>query len=221
MAGRQQVQARAEGEPLSASRPAARSVRSFARFCLPAFLPFCLAAVLFSSCTRTQAKVTPDGPLEVPAPPPREVDTTEAEPPAPIPLVEEPARNTPQRLRPTPPPQQPRVESPKPEPPAPPTPPAEAPKPAEEPKPPATTLQTTPSTGEVDLERGIRATITKATADLNRIDYRVLNNDARTQYDTAKRFIRQAEENIRSKNLVFAKSLADKAVVIAAQLSGR
>ena len=60
-----------------------------------------------------------------------------------------------------------------------------------------------------------------ATAELSRIDYRALNPDARTQYDTAKRFIRQADDAIRSKNLVFAKSFADKAATIAAQLGGR
>jgi hypothetical protein len=41
------------------------------------------------------------------------------------------------------------------------------------------------------------------------------------QYDTAKRFIRQADDAVKSKNLVFAKNLADKAAVIAAQLAGR
>ena len=61
--------------------------------------------------------------------------------------------------------------------------------------------------------------MTRASADLNRIDYRALNNDARTQYDTAKRFIQQAEDAIRMKNLPFAKNLADKAAVLATQLS--
>ena len=59
----------------------------------------------------------------------------------------------------------------------------------------------------------------RAGGDLNRIDYRALNADARTQYDTAKRFIQQAEEAIRAKNLPFAKNLADKAAVLATQLS--
>ena len=58
----------------------------------------------------------------------------------------------------------------------------------------------------------------RADGDLNRIDYRALNTDARTQYDTAKRFIEQAEEAIRMKNLLFAKNLADKAAVLATQL---
>jgi uncharacterized protein (DUF885 family) len=91
----------------------------------------------------------------------------------------------------------------------------------DEPPKPANTLQTTPPTAEGELERGVRAAILKATADLNRVDYRALNNDARNQYDTAKRFIRQADDAIKSKNLVFAKTVADKAIVIAAQLAGR
>lgn len=190
-----------------------------------ALLTFCLAGLLLSGCTRAQAKITPDAPLDVPAPPPRDVEPIESEPPPVVPLAQEPARNTPARPRPSPPREQPRqeparVEPPKPE--APTTPPAEPPKPPEEPpKTPATTLQTTPPTAEGEMERGVRAAIIKASADLNRVDYRALNSDARTQYDTAKRFIRQAEEAIRAKNLVFAKSVADKAVVLAAQLSGR
>jgi hypothetical protein len=60
----------------------------------------------------------------------------------------------------------------------------------------------------------------RAAADLNKIDYRALNTDARTQYDTAKRFIEQAEDAIRMKNLPFAKSLAEKAATLAVQLGG-
>ena len=71
------------------------------------------------------------------------------------------------------------------------------------------------------MERGIRSALQRATADLNRIDYRTLNADARTQYDTAKRFVRQAGDAMRTKNLVFAKNLADKAATLAAQLAGR
>jgi len=53
------------------------------------------------------------------------------------------------------------------------------------------------------------------------VDYRALNADARTQYDTAKRFVTQADDAIRTKNLVYAKSIAEKAATIAAQLAGR
>ena len=182
-----------------------------------------LVALLASpACTRTQAKVTPDAPLEVPAPPPRDVEVSDSEPPPPATLVQEPARNAPARLRPTT--REPRAETARPaEPPTAEPPPSEPPKPIEEPKPPTppSTLQTTPPSAEGEVERAIRASLAHANTDLNRVDYRALNNDARTQYDTAKRFVQQADRALREKNLVFAKSVADKAAALAAQLAGR
>lgn len=174
----------------------------------------CVAAVLASGCMRARASTVPSlPPLDMPAPPPRvlmpiEVAVEVEEPePEPVP-PEEPRR--------APPPPRPRAAAP--------SPPVEPPKAAEEPKPPppppATTLQTTPAAEQGEVERAIRATMTKAGADLNRIDYRALNANARTQYDTAKRFIQQAEDAIRLKNLPFAKTVADKAAVLAAQLLG-
>jgi outer membrane biosynthesis protein TonB len=176
--------------------------------------------ILPSACAKAHAKTAPDAPLDMPAPPPRDVEPAEPEasPPG-VPLIAEPARNLPPRpARPAPPPprEAPKPETAKPEPPKPET--APEPRPADEPAHPPTTLQTTPTTAEGDLERGVRATLTRATNELNRIDYRGLNTDARTQYDTAKRFIRQADDAMKSKNLVFAKNLADKAAAIAAQL---
>lgn len=186
------------------------------RFFLPIlpFLPL-LPVLLFTACTHAQAKTVPDGPpLAMPAPPPREVVAMEVEAPPPAAPAEEPAKPTAPRPRPA----VPRVEAAKPE--------APAPEPARRPedvaKPPApTNLQTTPSTAEGELERSIRESLTRATADLARIDYRALNADARSQYDTAKRFIEQAEDAVRAKNLVFARNLADKAAGLAAQLAGR
>ena len=194
-------------------------------FCLPAFLLFCLATAL-PGCVRAQAKVTPDQPLDMPAPPPREVDVADTEPPAPLPLVSEPARNAPARSRPTREPQRTEPQRPdatKPDQPLP----VEAAKPPDEisppapPAPPPTVLQTTPATAEGEVERAIRGTMARANADLNRIDYRALNKEARTQYDMAKRFVQQADAALREKNHQFARTLADKAAVIAAQLAGR
>jgi hypothetical protein len=185
----------------------------------PAVLLFGLTALSLAGCTHAQAKATPDmPPLTMPAPPPRDVEPSDVEAPPPVPLVAEPAHSAPARPRPTPAPrpEAPKVEPVKPEPPS-----TEPAKPAEEPIKPPATLQTTPAAAEGEVERGIRASLQRATTDLNRIDYRVLNADARTQYDTAKRFVRQAEDNIRTKNLVFAKSIAEKAATIAAQLAGR
>lgn len=180
-----------------------------------------LVSMLASGCVRAHAKTTPEAPpLDVPSPPPRDVEPNETEAPPPMPLTPEPARSAPPRPRPAPR-EQPRAESPKTEPPRPASLPAEAPKPAEEPSRPPVTLQTAPATAEGEVERGIRAMLSRATTDLGRVDYRALNADARTQYDTAKRFIRQADEAMRSKNLVFAKNLAEKAAALAAQLAGR
>jgi hypothetical protein len=180
-----------------------------------------LLAPLAAACTHAQAKTTPEMPaLEMPEPPPRDVQPNDVEAPPPVSLVTEPARNPPARLRPAATPAKP--EPAKPEPPKPETPPIEPPKPAEEPaKPPLTTLQITPATAEGEVERGIRASLQRANTDLNRIDYRALNADARTQYDQAKRWVQQADELMRTKNLVFAKTIADKAATIAAQLAGR
>jgi outer membrane biosynthesis protein TonB len=188
------------------------------------FLVVLLSAAAFG-CAHVQAKPTADNPpLDVPEPPPREVEPAESGAPPPVALPQEPARNTPSRTRTSPPPQtrpEPsRTEPPKPDTPAPT--PAEPPKPpaAEEPARPPTTL-TTPAENDADLERGIRNTLDRANNDLNRVDYRTLNADAKAQYDYAKRFIRQAEDAIRAKNLVFAKTVADKAAVLATQLAGR
>jgi len=182
-----------------------------------------LVSLVASGCVRTAAKTTPDAPpLDMPAPPAREMEPNDAETPQPVPLVSEPARSTPTRPRTAPREPAPRVEPTKPEPPKPEPPPAIEPvKPAEEPLKPPSTLQTTPATAEGEVERGIRASLTRATSALNSIDYRVLNAGAKTQYDTAKRWIRQADEAMRAKNLVMAKNLADKAVALAAQLGGK
>jgi hypothetical protein len=179
-----------------------------------------LLAPLAAGCTRAQAKTSPDTPaLAMPAAPPRDVEPNDIEAPPPVGLAVEPARNTPARPRPTP---APRTEPPKAEPPKPEPPPAiEPPKPADEPPKPPTTLQTTPATAEGEVERGLRAQLQRATADLNRVDYRALNADARTQYDQAKRFVQLADDAIRQKNLLFAKNFAEKAATIAAQLAGR
>jgi hypothetical protein len=186
------------------------------------FYTLLLASVVTSGCIRTAAKTLPDGPpLDVPAAPAREAEPDDAETPQPVPLITEPARNAPARPRPaTREParaEPPKVEPPKVEPPLI----VEPPKPPEEPAKPPANLQTAPTQAEIEVERTIRASLARANADLNRIDYRVLNADARTQYDTAKRFIRQADDALKSKNLVFAKNLAEKAATMAVQLGGR
>jgi hypothetical protein len=173
-----------------------------------------LSAVL-SGCAHAQARTIAEmPPLDVPAPPPRSVEPVGTEPPPPVGLVAPPSRPV------TPAPAQvarpPRLDAP----------PADASKPADDtarttPVPPPATLQTVPAQQETELESRIRTTLSRATADLSRVDYGRLNPNARSQYDSAKRFVTQAEDALRARNLVYAGTLADKAGELAAQLAGR
>jgi outer membrane biosynthesis protein TonB len=213
-----------QDQPKRRRLPAQRAHVFFARVASCALIVVLSALTVGTgACVRAKAKTVPEiPPLEMPPPPARDVEPNESEPPPPVSLPQEPARNTPPRPRPAPTREPPRTEAPRPEPPKPDPPIIETPPPQpEEPARPAATLQTTPPTAEAEVERGIRATLSRAANDLNRIDYRVLNAEARTQYDTAKGFIRNAESAIRSKNLLYAKSLADKAAALATQLGGK
>jgi hypothetical protein len=206
-----------------------RAGLAFLHFCIPAFLHFCILvvslcipALLLSGCVRAHARTEPEPPpLDVPAPPPRDVEARTPEPPPPVTLVEpaptvleppHPAPSAQQRADPA------KLEPPKVEP----VPPVEAAKPVEDSKSqPATTLQTTPSEREAQVEKGTRDLLARALVDLNRINYSLLKADARSQYDQARRFISQAEDALLKKNLVFANNLAGKASTLAAQLAGR
>jgi len=157
----------------------------------------------------------------MPAPPPRDIEPLDTETPTPMPLPQEPTRNAPPRPPPAPARPEPARPAPNttPEPPKPETtPPAEPPKPEEPPKA-ATPLQTAPAASEGETERAIRATIARATGDLNRVDPTRLNAGARTQYDNARSLLRQAENAVHAKNLVFARTVAEKAAQIASQLT--
>jgi hypothetical protein len=188
-------------------------------------LPVCLLVLcgFSAACAHGQAKTVAElPPLAMPEAPPRVVEPTEPQPPAVVALPDEPRTN----LRPRPAPAQ-RADTPRPNEPARTDPPANTPteqaRPVEEP-PRAnapTTLQTTPTQREGEVERRVRILIAQAMDDLNRVNYQALNADARNQYDMAKRFAVQAEEAIRARNLVFANNLADKAAALAAQLLGR
>jgi hypothetical protein len=187
-------------------------------------IPALGCVLVMSACARPVAKTAPDGPpLDMPAPPPRDVEPADTDVPEPMPLPSEPEHRAPTTRQHQPPRAEPSRTDAKPEPkpdipiivePA---------KPAEEPpRPPGTSppiLQTSP--GGKEVEASIRDLIGRAKAGLERIDYRVLNTDARNQYDTAKRYVELAEEAIRARNLEFAGTIADKAVKLAAKLAGK
>jgi hypothetical protein len=174
------------------------------------------------ACARPHAVTQPEAPvLDAPAPPPRVIVPLEPEPLPAVPPPSAPAK-TPARPRPRDVPARPeptapaRPETGKPE--------TQVPRPdpsTETPPAPAEMLQIVPPGTEEETERAIQTLLGRATADLNRVDYRALNADARTQYDTAKRFVQQATVALRERNLVFAARLADKAATMAAVLVGR
>jgi hypothetical protein len=193
------------------------SWRPVGLLCLPC------VALLTSACIHAQAKTAADVPLDMPAPPPRVVEVSDPGMPPLVSVPEQPARPEPSRPRPAPPvrtdtrpaeparPESPRTDAG-----------TDTTRAAtEEPRPPAAPLQTIPTQQELEMERRIRALLVRASSDLSRVDYRALNTDGRTQYDTAKRFVSQAEDAIKARNLVFAANLADKASTLAATLAGR
>lgn len=185
-------------------------------------LPLCLLAVvvLSSACASGQAKTLVElPPLEMPSPPPRVVEAAEPQQAPLVALPEQPRTTIRQPSTPAQRTETPRpTESPRTEPV-----PTDAARPPDEPArvTPPTTLQTTPTQREGEVERRVRILIAQAHDDLNRVNYQALNANARNQYDTAKRFAIQAEESLQARNLVFASNLADKAAALAAQLLGR
>ena len=176
-------------------------------------------APVLSGCVHASAKTSVDTPpLEMPAPPPRVVETVEVIPPAPLALPEEPPRQPIRPPAPAPAPARPapRAEAPARQEPAP-----KVEPPADEAPRSTATLQATRAGAEGEVVRRIRGVIDSARADLNRVNSQALTRDGRTQYNTAKRFIEQAEEALTKRNLVLAQSLAGKALAVAAQLVPR
>ena len=78
-------------------------------------------------------------------------------------------------------------------------------------------LQTTANPAEV--ERQTKAQLLVAQRDLDRVAGRPLSANGKVQYDTARGFIRQAEDALTAKNLALARELADKAASLASQLA--
>jgi outer membrane biosynthesis protein TonB len=167
-----------------------------------ALLSFAVAAGSACASARAEAPVVLQ-PLEVPPVPARvivpEIDeTATAE-------DETPATST----RPSPSrPAEPAKPAEKPETPAPaPSAPAEAPR-----------VRTPQTANDEQAERQVRSILGRADGTLKNVDYRALSAAARQQYDTARRFITQAESALRIRNYVFARNLADKAETLARQL---
>ena len=167
-------------------------------------------SALMAGCAAKAAPLGPTGlpALDVPEPPtrlvvpptePDIVPPVEAVPPATSEVKPPRPRETPPPRTATPPPTDPPVVDP----------PVVAP-------PPAPVLSTSADT--TNLEKRVRDKLAQAIADLGQINRLNLGTDARGQYDSALRFIRQSEEALKVKNLVYASQLADKAATMAALL---
>jgi hypothetical protein len=80
-------------------------------------------------------------------------------------------------------------------------------------------LTLTPIPGsEAQTVTAIRALMDRASRDLQRVNASALNHDGRAQLDQARRFLQQADEALKVRNIVFAGRLADKAATMAAIL---
>jgi hypothetical protein len=177
-----------------------------------------------TACRTAQAKAPATRPaLEVPPPPPRLIEPLPSEPVATL----EPVADLPP---PPPTTSRPRTvnreaaarETAKPE-----------PKP--EPPPPTTTEPAAPATNppanpqpqirtpgdNSESARQVREILDRAAKGLEKVDYLKLTPQRKESYDTAKRFIVEAEEALKASNIVYARFLADKAETLARELQGR
>lgn len=178
------------------------------------WLTLAAVALFAAGCSNAKAQVLlPDAaPLAMPTPPAHVVMPAAPEP-IPVPTVEVPVQSTPpaaingnqNRGRTDPPPSRPAA------PPA--TPPATAPAAA-----PATPTPLEAAAKPSELEQNARTLRDSADRALEKIDYKALSDGGKAQYDTAKRFIRQADDALKAKNIVYAWQLADKANTIATLL---
>jgi hypothetical protein len=174
-------------------------------------MPLVLLAATLSACAaKAQVRAEAELPLlDPPPPPPRVVAVYEPEPePLPVTPSVEPATPVRPPPRPTRPEQKPEAVTTPPEP-------VEA---VTRPVP-GPSLTMTPSPGsESQTVTAIRNLLGNAARDLSRVNAASLNGDGRAQYDQARRFIQQAEDALKVRNIVFAGKLADKAATMAAVL---
>lgn len=169
-----------------------------------------MAAVpAMSACATARAAAAVEAePLQVPPVPPRVIvpDIEEI-----VPAVDDPA---------VPKPPAPRPDAAA----KPPEKPTEPPKPGQVETPPVTVAESAPrvrtpqTANDEQAEREVRSIMARAQGLLRTVDYRALSSAARQQYDTARRFITQADNALRIRNYVFARNLADKAETLARQL---
>jgi hypothetical protein len=172
-------------------------------------------------CARLHARSNNGPPLNMPAPPARVVPIASQPIVVAPPTVDDVPSRAPEPINPPAPTPAPRVDRGEQAPPSRTEAPADAgataaPAPAAPAPTPPPALQTTANPTEA--EQRTLASLRNAKRDLDKIDARRLNTEARSQYDIARRFVQQAEEALKNRNPVFAEQLADKAATLAALL---
>jgi hypothetical protein len=168
-----------------------------------------IVALLVSACASNPARSAATVPLEVPEPPPRvAMDPVPAVITEPPPAPERPATTPVSRPAPppstpaaavNPPPQQPMITAPPEQPRT--TPPPE--------------LRTAGAAGRTPTAAQVRDRLTRTRQKLDAIDRRRLTEGKRTDYDSARRFLSQAEAAVTENNLLLAESSAEKAETLA------
>ena len=174
-------------------------------------VPLLLLTLTLSACAaKAQVRAEEQIPMLDPPPPPPRVVAIYVPQPEPLPItpVVEPATPVRPPARAARPEQKPETITPSAEP-------VEA---AVRPQS-GPSLTMTPSPGaEAQTVSAIRDLLGRAARDLSRVNATTLNGDGRAQYDQARRFIQQGEDALKSRNIVFAGKLADKAAAMAAVL---
>jgi hypothetical protein len=175
------------------------------------FLAAAIVALASGGCATAKAKPRIEPALlDVPAPPPRVIvppDPEPVQPQAPVPDPE-PKSQTPAR----------RVVAARPDTKVDP---ARVVEPSGPPAPPPAALQQALPGTPAEATRRVNEQLAQAVADLGRVNVKALSADAKSQYDTASRFIAQAQQALKEGNLVFAAKVAEKAAGLAASLAGR
>jgi hypothetical protein len=173
----------------------------------------CGAALLAGACASSPARSSTKFPLEIPEPPPRVAMD-------PVPAVIAEAPSVPER-----PPTTPASQTTKPTPP-PPASVAAAPAPAAPPpavaavEPPKTTppppeLRPAGPPGSTPTAAQVRDRVSRAKQKLSLIDRRQLSAGKKTDYDSARRFLSQAEAAVNANNLLLAESSVEKVETLA------
>jgi hypothetical protein len=80
-------------------------------------------------------------------------------------------------------------------------------------------LRTPQTADETEAARRIGEVLARAGAALDRVNTATLTREARSQHETARRFVEQAQQALIERNFVFASYLADKAETLAKGLS--